>query len=127
MEKTTKSNCRECARQTNHEVLFETSHGASVSYYNELHTWQVLKCQGCDTIGFRYRFDDYEDVTELPSGKTKHAVTHTRYPHAVANHEPLNKQYAMPPRGRGGGGRARAAGAGGAGGGAGGGRRAAGE
>lgn len=97
MKKSTKSNCRGCARQTNHEVLFETSHGASASYYNELHTWQVLKCLGCDTIGFRYRFDDYDDVTELPSGKTKHAVTHTRYPHAVAGHHPLDLQYAIPP------------------------------
>lgn len=97
MAETTKSNCRSCARQTNHEVLFETSHGASVSYYKELHTWQVLKCQGCDTVGFRYRFDDYDDVTELPSGKTKHAVTHTRYPHAVAGHQPLDYQHAVPP------------------------------
>src|SRR3569833_1386813 len=97
MEKTTKSNCRECARQTNQEVHIETTHGASVSYYNELHTWQVFMCQVFDTIGFRYSFDDYEDVTELPSGKTKHAVTHTRYPHAVANHRPLDGQYAIPP------------------------------
>ena len=97
MNNTSKSNCRSCARQTNHEVLFETSHGASVSYYKELHTWQVLKCQGCDTIGFRYRFDDYDNVTELASGKTKHAVTHTRYPHAVAGHHPLDMQHTIPP------------------------------
>jgi hypothetical protein len=97
MTKTTKSNCRSCARPTNHEILFETSHGAKVEYYNELHTWQVLKCQGCDTIGFRHKFDDYDDVTELASGKTKHAVTYVRYPHAVAGHQPLDYQYAIPP------------------------------
>jgi hypothetical protein len=97
MGEMTKSNCRSCARQTNHEVLFETSHGASVSYYNELHTWQVLKCQGCDTVGFRYKLDDFDDVTELPSGRAKHAVTYVRYPHAVAGHHPLEFQHAIPP------------------------------
>lgn len=97
MAETTKSNCRKCSRQTNHEVLFETSHGADSPFYDELHTWQVLKCRGCDTIGFRYRFEDYDDVTELPSGKTKHAVSHTRYPHAIAGHQPLDYQHAIPP------------------------------
>lgn len=97
MAESTKSNCRSCARQTNHEILFETSHDARVSYYNELHTWQVLKCQGCDTIGFRYRFDDFDDVTELASGKTRHATTYIRYPHAVAGHHPLDYQHAIPP------------------------------
>jgi hypothetical protein len=52
---------------------------------------------GCDTIGFRYRFDDYDDVKELPSGKTTHRVTYARYPHAVAGHQPLNDEYAVPP------------------------------
>ena len=79
MASTAKSNCRNCSRQTNHDVLFETSHGAESSFWNELHTWQVLKCKGCDSIGFRYRFDDYDDVTELASGKTRHAIKHTRY------------------------------------------------
>lgn len=96
MAQTTKSNCRSCSKQTNHEVLFETTHGADSSFYNELHTWQVLKCLGCDVIGFRYRLDDFDDVTELPGGKTKHAVSHTRFPHAVAGHHPLDFQHVVP-------------------------------
>jgi hypothetical protein len=97
MGETTKSNCRNCARQTNHDVLFETSHEASEPYFHELHTWQVLKCRGCDTIGFRYRFDDYDDVTELPSGRAKHAVTYGRYPAAVPGHRQLDHQFSVPP------------------------------
>lgn len=97
MGETTKSNCRNCARQTNHEVLFETSHGAERPYWNEKHTWQVLKCRGCDTVGFRYRLDDYDDVTELASGESKHAVTFTRYPPAVSGHRPLDAAFAVPP------------------------------
>lgn len=97
MDETTKSNCRNCSKQTNHDVLFETTHEADKSYYNEKHTWQVLKCRGCDTIGFRYRFDDYDDVTELTSGKTKHAVSFKRYPQAIVGHHPLDYQFAIPP------------------------------
>lgn len=96
MARTLKSNCRNCSRSTNHEILFETEHGADVDYYDERHAWQVLKCLGCDTIGFRYRFDDYDNVTELASGKTKHAVSYTLYPHTVAGHHPLDFQHAIP-------------------------------
>jgi len=93
---TTQSNCRSCSKATNHDVLFETSHAADKAWYNELHTWQVLKCRGCDTVGFRYRFDDYDDVTELASGDTRHAVTYKRYPQSVAGHHPLDYQFAIP-------------------------------
>lgn len=96
MSEIIKSNCRNCARQTNHEVLFEVEHGADKPFWNEKHTWQVLKCRGCDTIGFRYRLDDYDDVTELASGKSKHAVTFHRYPPAVPGHQPLEYQSAIP-------------------------------
>lgn len=96
MTDTTKSNCRACSKSTNHDVMYETSHESDKPYYNELHTWQVLKCRGCDTIAFRYRFDDYDSVTELPSGETRHATTFTRYPHAVAGHHPLDYQFVIP-------------------------------
>lgn len=96
MANTTKSNCRRCSRLTNHDILFETSHKAEVAYYNELHTWQVLKCRGCEIVGFRYCFDDYDSVTELPSGKTKHATTFKRFPHAIAGHHPLEYLHAVP-------------------------------
>ena len=95
-EKIQKSNCRKCARTTRQEVLFEITHGAEVPYYNELHTWQVLRCMGCEVVGFRHRFDDYDDVEELPSGKSKHATTFERYPKAIAGHRLLGYLHAVP-------------------------------
>lgn len=96
MDASTRSNCRRCARITNHEILFETSHKSEFIYYNELHTWQVLKCKGCDTVGFRHKFEDYDTVTKLPSGNTKHQTTFKRYPHAIAGHRELSHQHAVP-------------------------------
>jgi hypothetical protein len=51
---------------------------------------------GCDTIGFRYRYDDFDNVTELPSGKTVHATKWYRYPSAIAGHRTLDTLHAVP-------------------------------
>ncbi len=82
--------------ETRQEVLFQLAHGAEVEYCNELHTWHVLRCLGCETVGFRYRFDDYDDVEELPSGKTKHATTYHRYPNAIPGHRLPDHLYVVP-------------------------------
>ena len=93
---TTKSNCRECCRSTKHEILFEISHGATEDYYNEKHTWQVLRCRGCETVGFRYRFDDFDQVEEDFDGETRHKTQWTRYPPAITGHPPLSTLWVVP-------------------------------
>jgi hypothetical protein len=91
-----RSNCRRCSRQTRQEVLYAIENKADEPYYNELHTWQVLRCMGCESIGFRYRYDDFDDVSELPSGRTQHATKYYRYPNAIPGHRPLEYLHAVP-------------------------------
>lgn len=95
-DKKSRSNCRSCSRTTNHAVLFELTHGPDNDFYDEKHTWQVLRCLGCETVGFRYRFDDFDNVEELPDGSTRHSTTFVRYPNAISDHRPLEYLYHVP-------------------------------
>jgi hypothetical protein len=96
MEATAKSNCRKCSRQNVHDVLFETTNKAEHPWFDELHTWQVLRCRGCETIAFRYRFDDFDDVEELSGGRTRHRTTWARYPNSVPGHKQLDGLHVAP-------------------------------
>lgn len=92
----TESNCRKCSRATRHEVLFQVKHASEFSWFNEEHTWQVLRCLGCETVGFRHRFDDFDNVTELPNGTSKHAIKYTRYPSTIPGHRELSALHVVP-------------------------------
>lgn len=94
--KVEKSNCRKCCRETRHEVLFAVEHGASEFYYNEKHIWQVLRCLGCETVAFRYTFEDHDLMEELPSGRQKPSVSYFRYPGSLPGHKPLDELWTVP-------------------------------
>lgn len=88
--------CRACGRSTHHEVLFEHVEETDPSLYHEKNTWQVVKCLGCDTVGFLYRNDDYERVFEGPDGEPRHEVRINLYPSVIKNHRGLSQSYLIP-------------------------------
>jgi hypothetical protein len=91
-----KINCRSCATSTRHEILFAMQHEAAVPFYEERHTWQVVRCLGCETVGFRYRMEDFDNAEEMPDGSMQPKVAVFRYPNAIANHKQLVHLYAVP-------------------------------
>jgi hypothetical protein len=96
ISKTRKSDCRECCRLTNHEVMFEHSELLNVDFYHEEDTWQVVRCLGCSTIGFRHQNDDYENVREGPSGEILHGIYVALYPSVIKNHRKLAGTHYLP-------------------------------
>jgi hypothetical protein len=92
---TSKSNCRQCACTTNHEILHQTIQQGNSDFYEERDTWQVLKCLGCGTLGFRHIYEDFERMVETPDGE-RPSTTSRRYPYAVAGHKVLNHLYLVP-------------------------------
>lgn len=59
--------CKSCARDTNHAVLksIEESGTEQISWDIEFHwatTYQIIQCQGCDTISFRSVGSNSEDT-----------------------------------------------------------------
>lgn len=90
------TNCRTCGRNTRHTVLFQHAEDISPEHYHERETWQVVRCLGCETTGFRYRHDDFENVWEDHDGTVQHDVTITDYPRVIKNHKKLGSLYYVP-------------------------------
>lgn len=90
------TNCRACGRNTRHEILFQHIEDISPEYYHERETWQVVRCLGCETIGFRYRHDDFENVWEDHDGTVQHDIVITDYPRVIRNHKKLGSLYYVP-------------------------------
>lgn len=53
------SECAECFRKTNHDVVCE-HHEDGGEHYNCDYEYSVVKCRGCGHCSFRYVFNDYE-------------------------------------------------------------------
>ncbi|MGE5648898.1 MAG: DUF4145 domain-containing protein [Bacillota bacterium] len=93
--KIVRSDCRLCSRPTRHEVLYSHEEESDPENYHEKDTWQIVRCLGCLTVGFRHRNDDYENVWEDHSGDVRHTVTTNVYPRVVRNHQKI-KEYWLP-------------------------------
>lgn len=94
--KTIWSDCRVCGRSTRHEVLFQHEEESDPNSYHEKETWQVVRCLGCITSGFRHRRDDYEVVNEDSEGNLRHEIEITAYPRVIRNHKKLGSLYYVP-------------------------------
>ena len=90
------SDCRVCSRSTRHEVLFQHVEEGDQDIYHDQDTWQVVRCLGCHTTGFRHRYDDYEIVSEDYDGTVRHEIEITAYPRVIKNHKKLTKLYYVP-------------------------------
>lgn len=82
-------NCRTCGRRTRHEILCSHAEETNPEGYHERDAWEVIRCLGCWTIGFRHCNDDFEQVWEDAHGDVQHTVSITTYPRVVRNHKGL--------------------------------------
>jgi len=94
--KTIWSDCRACGRSTRHEVLFQHEEESDPDIYHDKETWQVVRCLGCTTTGFRHRHDDFENVSEDHDGNLRHEIEITAYPRVIRNHKKLGSLYFVP-------------------------------
>ncbi|MDP2028803.1 MAG: DUF4145 domain-containing protein [Thiobacillus sp.] len=88
-EKTIWTDCRSCGRSTRHEILFQHEKESDPAFWHEKDTWQVVRCLGCTTVGFRHRNDDYENVWQDDDGEVHHDVEISLFPRVIRNHKKL--------------------------------------
>lgn len=91
-----RTDCRTCKSITRNEVLYEHIEETDPEDYHERDTWQIVRCLGCHTTGFRHRNDDYDQVWEDSDGEVRHTVSMTVYPRVVRNHSGLKATYWLP-------------------------------
>lgn len=94
--KTVWADCRACGRNTRHEILFNLEEENLPELYHEKDTWQVVKCMGCLSIGFRYRNDDFEQVWEDADGDVHHKIEISTFPRVISNHKKLASAFHIP-------------------------------
>ena len=78
--------CRLCKRRTRHEILCQHAFETDPEEYHERDTWQIVRCLGCHSTGFRHRNDDFEQVRETSDGRVIHEVITNIYPRFLRNH-----------------------------------------
>lgn len=87
--KVVRTDCRTCKSVTRNEILCEHIAETDPETYHEKDSWQIVRCLGCHTTGFRHRNDDYEQVWEDSDGDVRHTITTIVYPRLVRNHSGL--------------------------------------
>lgn len=82
--------CRSCGRMTRHEILFQLDEESDPEGYHDKDTWQVVRCLGCETTGFRHRHDDFENVWQDHDGEVRHEIDISIFPRVIRNHRKLS-------------------------------------
>jgi hypothetical protein len=90
------ADCRECCRNTMHEILANHEDESDPAGYHQKESWQIVRCNGCLSCGFRLRLDDFEMVEEDADGNMSHDVTLTQYPSFLSEHKSLKETYLLP-------------------------------
>ena len=81
-----RSLCLTCQIPTNHTVLHESPvniHEEESGWW-EVHTYQIIKCDGCDTLSFRKLYNDAEQ-DQYAAGTEEDPVTQELYPERRIN------------------------------------------
>lgn len=89
------ADCKKCAKSTRHEILFSHHIGPQKDEYPDAETWQVVRCQGCYNVGFRYQYDDYAAVYEVDEGVYEHETSVSMYPKTIPNHKNLDSTHLL--------------------------------
>lgn len=76
-----KSYCHCCKRETNHDILFsEKVSYDNDGYYWEEATYSVVRCCGCDLIGFHRKVFSEDNIAEVENGIYDYIPEITTYP-----------------------------------------------
>lgn len=89
-------NCKSCAKSTRHLVLHCHEHETDPEGYHMKDSWGIVRCEGCWTVYFRHKHDDFEQVREDRDGNRRHTIEITTYPRSVPFHKPLQGTYWVP-------------------------------
>jgi hypothetical protein len=80
----TKAHCNTCLRMTNHQIV-----GQKKTHYDddsivEVHEYEIVVCQGCDTVRFR----QVTSGSEITDREGRHIDEITYYPPAISRQRP---------------------------------------
>ncbi|EFI7843643.1 hypothetical protein BW78_21810 [Escherichia coli O174:H21 str. 03-3269] len=90
-----KSYCRDCCKNTNHNILSEHTDVYREEYSCDI-SYQILQCLGCDTKSFRNVFYDLEAAYPTDENNWEVPKEVTVYPKAVEGHKEIKNLWDLP-------------------------------
>lgn len=96
-----KAYCRKCKNETNHEIITDYNlSGQEPMGHESFFCWeskyQIISCQGCDSVSFReteLNSEDYEQISQTEWANTIHIDI---YPDPIEGRNPLDDSYLIP-------------------------------
>jgi hypothetical protein len=99
-----KCTCRVCRRATKHEILADVAEHGSVKpssnfpyEYYWVSEYQILQCQGCETLSFRRTNSNSEDSpVEIATGEWEGGEVEDIYPSPIEGRTPVSDAILLP-------------------------------
>lgn len=99
MSEIIKSECKNCKRTTNHNVLHKHTWDSRGEDPNEYHfgvEHLMVKCLGCENIAFRKEVHDYETYHQVSEDDWEYDIQTDIYPHFIRKHDTVNRAWVIP-------------------------------
>lgn len=93
--KSIKSYCRDCYKNTNHKILAVETESYRDDYECDI-SFEILQCLGCDVKSFRRVFYDIESAYPSYDDKWEVPEDITLYPKAVEGHKEISDLWQLP-------------------------------
>ncbi len=87
--------CRKCGNNTHHTIC----HSEEISERDEYafdEIFSIVKCDGCSTYSFLYRYFDIEGAFPISNDEWTVPETRDVYPRSIENHKDLEDEYFLP-------------------------------
>lgn len=73
--------CRECKRWTNHLILSDITYkNLENIHFQWINEYQIIECQGCETISFRKTHNNSDEMEYAEDGTVEHTLYVDIYP-----------------------------------------------
>lgn len=94
--------CRTCKRSTKHKILSDIHLEGRSNTYEDFYGWddkfQIVQCQGCETLAFRKTHMNSENFRETGPNDFEEVEDIDIYPNPETVRNPVEDDYILPPK-----------------------------
>lgn len=89
--------CGECKRSTKHIVLSDICLRGSDPIIDWINEYQIIQCQGCETVSFRKTHENSEDCYQTGPDEVEYSIYEDIYPNPEEGRGSVEDAHLLPP------------------------------